>query len=655
MATELNMPQMGYDMQEGTLVRWLKAVGDEVSLGDPVAEIETDKAVVEFESTAEGVLLKFLVEEGTTVAVGEVIAMVGAEGEDVDGEDAAAGDDGADSVAVEAEGASDPGDSEEAAAQPMEREEPPQTAIPLPAATSNIRVSPVARRLAIEEGIDLRGIEGTGPGGRILRADVIAAAEAAALAQQPEAEGVDEPMEDVEAAQPAEAVDEPDTMAETDDVEAELDDVEAVDETDDVEAVDETDDAEAVDETDADAVAVTVDIEVKTEPDDAEAVDEPDDAMAEPDVAEAVAETDDAMAETDDVEAETDDVEAEIDDVEAEIDDVEAEIDDVEAEIDDVEAETDDVEAESDDAMAETDDVEVKAEPDAEAVDDPDDVEAVDETDAEAMDEPDAEAVDETDAEAMDEPDVVEAVDEAEAVEPVEESDLAAALPEGVMPLSRMRRQIARVTTTSKTTIPHFYVTADIDMTDAMALRRQINDTLEGDLRVSVNDLVIKACVDALKRHPNLNAMFTESGIHTHESINIGIAISAGDGLIMPAILDCGGKSLSEISAASQDLARRSQSGTLQSDEYTGGTFSISNMGMFDVTSFVAIIQPPQSAVLAVGTVQDRPVVQGGEIVVREMMSATLSVDHRVSDGVEGAQFIADVKQQLERPLRLLL
>ena len=245
--------------------------------------------------------------------------------------------------------------------------------------------------------------------------------------------------------------------------------------------------------------------------------------------------------------------------------------------------------------------------------------------------------------------------DLADAVEPAEEPEPAAALPEGVTPLSRMRQQIARVTTTSKTTIPHFYVTTDIDMTHAMALRKQINDTLEGDVRVSVNDLVIKACVDALKRHPNLNSTFTDDGILTHESINIGIAISAGDGLIMPAILDCGGKSLAQISAASQDLAQRSQSGTLQSDEYTGGTFSISNMGMFDVTSFVAIIQPPQSAVLAVGTVQERPVVQGGEIVVREMMSATLSVDHRVSDGVEGAQFIADVKQQLERPLRLLL
>ena len=595
MATELNMPQMGYDMQEGTLVRWLKAVGDEVSLGDPVAEIETDKAVVEFESTAEGVLLEFLVEEGTTVAVGEVIAMVGAEGEEVGGGDVAAGDDDADPVAVEPEDASEPDgapetdDSAEAAAQPLEREEPPQTAIPLPAASNNIRVSPVARRLAVEQGIDLRGIEGTGPGGRILRADVIAAAEAATLAQSPEAEDIEQPTEDVEVAPPAEAVDE------TDDVEAmpETDDVEAMDETDDVEAVAEPDDVEAMPETD--------DVEAVAEPDDVEAVADTDDA-------EAVPETDDA----DDV-ADTDDIEAV------------ADTDDIEAV-----ADTDDT-----DAMDETDDVEITADTDdVEITADTDDVEITADTD---------------DVEAADEP------DDADAVEPVEEPEPVAALPEGLTPLSRMRQQIARVTTTSKTTIPHFYVTTDIDMTHAMALRKQINDTLEGDVRVSVNDLVIKACVDALKRHPNLNSTFSDDGILTHESINIGIAISAGDGLIMPAILDCGGKSLAQISAASQDLAQRSQSGTLQSDEYTGGTFSISNMGMFDVTSFVAIIQPPQSAVLAVGTVQERAVVQGGEIVVREMMSATLSVDHRVSDGVEGAQFIADVKQHLERPLRLLL
>ena len=595
MATELNMPQMGYDMQEGTLVRWLKAVGDEVSLGDPVAEIETDKAVVEFESTAEGVLLEFLVEEGTTVAVGEVIAMVGAEGEEVDEDDAVAGDDAADPVAVETEDASEPDgapetdDSAEAAAQPLEREEPPQTAIPLPAASNNIRVSPVARRLAVEQGIDLRGIEGTGPGGRILRADVIAAAEAATLAQSPEAEDIEQPTEDVEVAHPAEAVDEPDDV----DAMAEPDDTEAADEPDDVEITAEPDDTEAADEPD--------DTEAADEPDDTEAADEPDDT-------EAMDDTDDAdtMDDTDDVEAVADTDDA-----------------------DDV-ADTDDIEA-----VADTDDVEITAEPD--------DVEAVADTD---------------DVEITAEPDDVEAVaepDDADAVEPVEEPEPVAALPEGLTPLSRMRQQIARVTTTSKTTIPHFYVTTDIDMTHAMALRKQINDTLEGDVRVSVNDLVIKACVDALKRHPNLNSTFSDDGILTHESINIGIAISAGDGLIMPAILDCGGKSLAQISAASQDLAQRSQSGTLQSDEYTGGTFSISNMGMFDVTSFVAIIQPPQSAVLAVGTVQERAVVQGGEIVVREMMSATLSVDHRVSDGVEGAQFIADVKQQLERPLRLLL
>ena len=159
---------------------------------------------------------------------------------------------------------------------------------------------------------------------------------------------------------------------------------------------------------------------------------------------------------------------------------------------------------------------------------------------------------------------------------------------EGLVPLTRMRQQIARVTVGSKTTIPHFYVTTDIDMTAAMSLRREINQSLEGDVRVSVNDLVIKACVHTIRSYPKFNSSYTDDGIRMHESINIGMAIADDDGLIMPAILDCEGKSLTEISAASKDLARRSQSGTLQAEEYTGGTFSISNMGMFDVTSFVA-------------------------------------------------------------------
>ena len=226
---------------------------------------------------------------------------------------------------------------------------------------------------------------------------------------------------------------------------------------------------------------------------------------------------------------------------------------------------------------------------------------------------------------------------------------------DGLVPLTRMRQQIARTTIGSKTTIPHFYVTTDIDMTAAMSLRREINESLEGDARVSVNDLVIKACVHTIKSYPKFNSSYTEDGIRMHDSINIGMAIAEADGLIMPAILDCGSKSLTEISSASKDLVRRSQSGTLQVEEYTGGTFSISNMGMFDVTSFVAIIQPPQSAVLAIGTVQKRPVVDGDKIVVREIMSATLSVDHRVSDGAEGAQFIVQLKEYLEHPLRLLV
>ena len=193
-------------------------------------------------------------------------------------------------------------------------------------------------------------------------------------------------------------------------------------------------------------------------------------------------------------------------------------------------------------------------------------------------------------------------------------------------------------------------------MSDAMALRRQINDNLKDDgVRVSVNDLIIKACVNTLKKYPKLNAYFSEEGIQLHSSINVGIAIAEEDGLTMPAILDCGSKSLAQVAAASDDLIRRTQSGTLQPDEYTGGTFSISNMGMFDVTSFAAIIQPPQSAVLAVGTVQKIPVVRDDEVTVSEVMNATLSVDHRVSDGSEGARFIVEVKNQLENPLKLIM
>ena len=464
----MTMPQMGYDMQEGTLVRWLKSVGDEVSLGEAVAEIETDKAVVEFESTAEGVLLELLVEEGTTVAVGESIATVGAEGETL----AADGDGPEESTEAEpaAEESSEPEEEET-----PEADEDDAAAIPLPASPSEVRASPIARKLAAERGVDLSTVQGTGPGGRILRSDVLAAEPMAAPAEEPEEE------------EPAEA---PEAMEEPSAPEDEA----------------------------------------------PEAVEEP------------------AAEEEESVEAE-----------------------------------------EEEPAMEVPEEVEEPAEPEPEA----DDM--------------------------------------------------------GLVPLTRMRQQIARTTVGSKTTIPHFYVSTDIDMTDAMSLRKEINASLEGDVRVSVNDLVIKACVHTIKSFPKFNSSYTDDGIRMHDSINIGIAIADENGLIMPAILDCGDKSLTEISAASKDLVQRSQNGTLHAEEYTGGTFSISNMGMFDVTSFVAIIQPPQSAVLAIGTVQKRPVVQGDSVVVREIMSATLSVDHRVSDGAEGAQFIVQLKEYLEHPLRLLV
>ena len=474
---------MGYDMQEGTLVRWLKSVGDEVSLGEAVAEIETDKAVVEFESTAEGVLLELLVEEGATVAVGESIATVGAEGESL----AASGDGPAESTEPE-QAADEPSESDEAEMPAAEADETESPAIPLPASPSEVRASPVARKLAAERGVDLSTVEGTGPGGRILRSDVLAAEPMAAPAEEPSV-----PVEEAPAGEP-EAVEEP-----------------------------------VADDAPAEAPE---DFEEPSMPEEEAAVEEP-----------------------------------------------------------------------------------------------------------EAVEEPVAE---EAPAEA---PEVVE---ELSAPEPEMEAD-------GLVPLTRMRQQIARVTVGSKTTIPHFYVTTDIDMTEAMALRKRINESIEGDVRVSVNDLVIKACVNTLKGYPKFNSSFTDDGIRMHESINVGMAIAEDDGLIMPAILDCGSKSLTEISSASKDLVQRSQTGTLQAEEYTGGTFSISNMGMFDVTSFVAIIQPPQSAVLAIGAVQKRPVVQGDSVVVREIMSATLSVDHRVSDGAEGAQFIVQLKECLEHPLRLLV
>ena len=331
-------------------------------------------------------------------------------------------------------------------------------------------------------------------------------------------------------------------------------------------------------------------------------------------------------------------------------------------------------------------------EPEAEAVVVVEPVAEVDEPEAEAVvvveepvaevDEPEAEAVVVVEEPTIPEPDlepmVIEEIEAAAAeaafheepreaepsipepdLEPVRTAPASAPDASGtgeLVPLSRMRQQIARVTVRSKQEQPHFYITSDIDMTDAMRLRRQINQSLESQgVRISVNDLIVTACVGAIRRYPKFNSFFTADGIQMNERINIGIAIAEESGLIVPAILDCGGKTLREISSAAKDLIARSQSGTLRSEEYTGSTFSTSNLGMFDVTSFTAIIHPPQTGVLAAGSVEKRPVVQGNDIVIREMMTATLSADHRVVDGAEGAQFMMEVKSLLETPLSLLV
>ncbi len=479
MATELTMPQMGYDMQEGTVVRWLKAEGSNVELGEPVAEIETDKAVVEFESYAAGVLHTILVEEGSTVPVGQPIAVVGEEAEA-------------------------PAPAPEPEVPEMEEDHP---AIPLGASTSEpapvdgvaegpldvpsvpapdrrIFATPIARQMAFEAGIDLADVEGTGPGGRIVKEDIVRFTESqAAASAEPEPPVV---------------------------VEAEIE--------------------------------------------------------AEPEVAE------EAPAAVEAIEVPEPEMDAE---------------------------------------------AEVAAEPEAEP--------EVEEVVVEPEPEP-----------------VVAATEEPE--------------PE-LIPLSRMRQQIARVTIRSKDEKPHFYVNTDVDMTDAMALRGQINDALaDRGVRATVNDLIIAASVLALKKFPKFNAYYEDGSIRMNDDINVGIAMALEEGLIMPAVVGAGDMSLAEIAQATKDLAARANQGTLRPEEYSGGTFAVSNMGMMNVTSFVAIIQPPQTAVLAVGAVQKRPVVAADDsIVVRQMMTATLSADHRIVDGAEGAFFINEIKRLLENPLSVIL
>ena len=469
MATTIVMPKMGYDMREGTVVRWHKQEGEAVARGEVIADIETDKATVEFEAYTGGILHSLVAQEGIAVAVGEAIAVIAEPGE------------------VLASVPTDQAGETQAATAAAVEATPVSATVAAPAGQEGeVRASPIARRLARERGIDLALVIGTGPGGRVVEKDVLEYVPGGDAGQ---ADGW------VKASPLARRL--------------------AREREINLAEVTGTGPGGRIVESDILGLAVPA------------------------------------------------------------------------AEVRESESPT-----------------------------------------------PYATAGD-----------VAQAATEELPVPPGTE----------LVELSRMRQAIARVTVDSKQQAPHFYVTAEMDMGLAMELRREINDALPADSRVSVNDLVLKACAIALGRHPKFNAFFREDHLQYNDSINIGIAISLDAGLIVPGISDCGNKSLAEIAAASKDLIARANSGSLRNEEYSGTTFSVSNLGMFEVDSFAAIIFPPHAAVLAVGTVKEQPVVRDGQLAVGQIMKATLSTDHRVADGAEAAQFLVEVKNLLEKPISLLL
>ncbi len=458
MATSIVMPQMGYDMHEGKVVRWHKKEGEEVVRGEVIAEIETDKATVEYEAYTGGVMAKIVAEEGITIPVGGLIAVITNPGEAIP----------EDMLAELGAVVSD---------APTEQLSSAATApVSAPASSNNgvVKASPLAKRLARERGVDLAEIVGTGPEGRIVEADISAlgaVTQAAPAAEQGE----------VRASPLARRL----------------------------------------------AKERGIDLSTITGTG-------PGGRITESDVPE-------------------------------------------------------------------------------HAASDP----------------------------------VPATVAASAAATPAQESEL--------VELSRMRQAIARVTVDSKREAPHFYVAVEIDMTKAMLFRRDVNDEVSAEQRVSVNDLIVKASAMAIKHHPKFNSSFQDNHLQMNVSVNIGIAIALDSGLIIPGINNCESKSLIEISTASRDLVSRANSGTLRNEEYSGTTFSVSNLGMFAVDSFTAIIFPPHAAILAVGTVKEQPVVRDGELAIAQIMKATISTDHRVADGAEAAQFISEIKKYLENPISLVI
>jgi pyruvate dehydrogenase E2 component (dihydrolipoamide acetyltransferase) len=237
----------------------------------------------------------------------------------------------------------------------------------------------------------------------------------------------------------------------------------------------------------------------------------------------------------------------------------------------------------------------------------------------------------------------------------------AAPAPAGeVTPMSRMRRAIARAMTDAQPGTPHIYVTAEIDMAAAVKLRKQIIDSGASEVKISINDLVVKAAAKALLKFPTLNSSYATTadgqlGVVRHQQINVSVAVALEDGLVAPVVRDTDKKALGTVAGEIKDMAGRAREGKIKQNELEGATFQVSNLGMFDVVEFTSIIPAPLAASLSVGTVRQTPVVRNGELAVGEMMYVTLSVDHRVADGATAAQFLQELRRLLETPMSLLV
>jgi pyruvate dehydrogenase E2 component (dihydrolipoamide acetyltransferase) len=238
--------------------------------------------------------------------------------------------------------------------------------------------------------------------------------------------------------------------------------------------------------------------------------------------------------------------------------------------------------------------------------------------------------------------------------QPAEQPPLEGASPYRDEPTSVMRQTIARRLVTSIGPVPHFFLTTEIEMDRVVEMRRSVNE-LDAELKISINDVIIKVAAAALIQHPQVNASFQDRNIRYYERADIGVAVAIEDGLITPIVRSADQKSLSQIAGEVRELAERARSRKLLPEEYTGATFSISNLGMLGIDEFTAVINPPEAAILAVGAVTPKAVVRDGQVVVRQMMRVTMSCDHRVIDGATGARFLQTFKRTLENPLLMIV